>query len=436
MANSNSDTLNYIESFLTEVNKMLPSDKLVSEQKRLLDALNEGHDVLCADQEKLKNLFTKEFESLQKIGDYPRVINNYHNAIAFFTGLLLTSLGGLGLTYWLGGSNLAAWSTTILLVDFAIGAGFGAGVSTPLKIGMKNHFKENGKKSFIEKIILARLRERQKGIAKLDAEIELYMNDLLKGQYSPTQTRQKQKTRYNPLTKKSSTYTKNVEEFKKSFKVLPRATRKKLNKAMKALNEDYADISSTSCAFIGKSILTTISEYERKASEIRRAYIPEIQEKARILEEILELSKPTQKQIKEAYEELIKSSEEFNISLKSLSDISTTINKFISLATDVQNNIGTEDTELVINKAIERGNNFLGKSNNDILIEAKQITSEAKSIVVKAQKRIEELKALSKQKRIVKTVVETEQQNVEEINNIEKEIQKAKETTKKKTINV
>lgn len=437
MVNSNSDTLEYIESFLEKINNSFNGVKVTPEQKRFLDAINEGYDALRDDQEKLRSLFAKEFQKLQNVGAYPKGINRLHTAIAVLVGFSLTALGGMGLTYWLGGSNLAAWSTSILLIDFVIGAGLGAGVSTPLKQGMKNHYKEVGAKGLVENWIASIIKNRQRSIAKLDAEIDVYMDDLIKGNYRIKEVKQKQGTRYNPFTKKSSTYTKNVKEFKKNFKVLPRGTRRKLNKVINTLNNDYIDISSTSCGFIGKSILTTISQYEEKAKDLKTNYISKMNDCIEMTEKILSLPKPTQKQIKEAYDELVKVSKEFSASVKELTGISSTISDLVNLAKDVQSNIGTDDTEAIINKAIERGNSFITKAESDRKATILTVEIKTKSIELDIQKKIQKLKEANKQKKITKTVVEKEQHENTEVKVIEKEIQKVKEeVTKKKVVKI
>ena len=138
-------------------------DKLEDAQKRIID--------ICSGN------FVKKQKRIKE--SYPKEIKNHHLRVAGIIGsaALLTIAGYLGIS--LGGTNLAVWPDSLLLISLGIGVPVGFAVATPIYAVNRKKFDRDNVKNRTHKLKLLKFLDiEQKILQKVETK-EQSLADLI-----------------------------------------------------------------------------------------------------------------------------------------------------------------------------------------------------------------------------------------------------------------
>ena len=232
--------------FIAQFDGLVPKNGAQTHIKKLSEQYSEcltSLEAAQADVVKLFSLGEVNREKMERHEKYPLAINAYHTGIATVLGSALLSLGFLGTGYLLGGSNMEAWSSSLMLIGAGVGALPGVPVAIVNYLSNRKHFNrqevEKKKFNFIEKRIMKRVKNKEYANALFAMQIDTNMSQILGGKFSL-----KEKKTVTKTNRKGIVTTKEVEVYKEEYQHLSFWTKRKLNKVINAFNEQYAALNS------------------------------------------------------------------------------------------------------------------------------------------------------------------------------------------------
>ena len=249
------------KKFIAQFDGLEPKNGEQIHIKRLAEQYSENLTSLENAQAKVVSMFSLgevNEKKMKKHEKYPAEINAYHTAFAtILGGSILTTLY-LGTGYLLGGANMEAWSSTLMIIGGAVGAIPAIPVGITSYIMNRKNFDRNTldkkKLHFFEKRIMKRVKKKERAFSLLAAQVQTNLPEILSGEYSITTTRTVSKTK-----KDGRVVTREVEEYKDEYKHLPFFTRRKLNKVIKQVNSEYSTLTA-----IEKELQARVEEIKKQ----------------------------------------------------------------------------------------------------------------------------------------------------------------------------
>lgn len=412
------DTIKYFESFLTKFLKDNPN--LSENQKKLVEQLQDGIDAIKENKIDLQNLFDVESSKISKdlASQYPSDIKKFHRGVAGTLGIILLIVTYLGVGFLLGGPNMEAWSQILTVIGVGGGLVTGTGLTIANAKYSKKHFDKKKPKGFIEKRIMKRLDKRYLANTSLSSDINISLDQIIRGKYKFKEvvTVEKTKnTKNGPVTK-----VEHVVKFTDQFKHLPRRTKRKLNKLIDNIGDNYDKISLAYANIISQSIV----EVTKKTNDL----IDDIEDLIKDTEfsidktkDELKKEKKTQKGItvagnstKEKANKLIKATKLLESYMKELETLIS-----IDLS-DSQEFVIDEHTKK-IQKAIEQAKKIM-KEARETISESNETLKEANETLKTVKETLDQLKTISKERRKPKERIVKNETVDEEIHEDEEEI--------------
>ena len=249
------------KAFIAQFDGLEPKNGEQIHVKRLAEQYKDNLATLEGAQSKVISMFSLgevNEKKMKKHEKYPAEINAYHTAFAtILGGSILTTLY-LGTGYLLGGANMEAWSSTLMIIGGTAGAIPAIPVGITSYIMNRKNFDRNTldkkKLHFFEKMIMKRVKKKERAFSLLAAQVQTNLPEILSGDYSITETRTVTKTK-----KDGKVVTREVEEYKDEYKNLPFFTRRKLKKVIKQVNSEYATLTD-----IEKELKLRVEEIKRQ----------------------------------------------------------------------------------------------------------------------------------------------------------------------------
>lgn len=253
----------FIESrkaFISQFDGLVPKNGEQIHVKRLAEQYSDNLADLENAQAKVISMFKLgevNEEKMRRHEKYPAEINAYHTAFAtVLGGSILTTLY-LGTGYLLGGANMAAWSSTLMVIGGAVGAVPAIPIAITSYVMNRKNFDRNTldkkKLHFFEKMIMKRVKKKERAFALLATQVQTNLPEILSGEYAITETKTVKRTKRD-----GTVVTREKEVFKDEYKNLPFFTRMRLRRVIKKVNEEYS------------TLLAAEKELKARVEEIKR----------------------------------------------------------------------------------------------------------------------------------------------------------------------
>jgi hypothetical protein len=249
------------KAFIAQFDGLEPKNGEQIHVKRLAEQYKDNLATLEGAQSKVISMFSLgevNEKKMKKHEKYPAEIHAYHTAFATVLGGSIITTLYLGTGYLLGGANMEAWSSTLMIIGGTVGAIPAIPACITSYVMNKKNFDRDtlqGKKlHFFEKMIMKRVVKKERAFSLLAAQIQTNLPEILSGEYSITQTRTVTKTK-----KDGKVVTREIEEFKDEYKNLPFFTKRKLKKVIKKVNSEYSTLTD-----IEKELKLRVEEIKRQ----------------------------------------------------------------------------------------------------------------------------------------------------------------------------
>ena len=274
------------KEFVSQFDELVPKNGAQLHIKNLAEQYRENLISLEEAREKVVRLFSLgeiNQTKMEKRKQYPTAINAYHTTFSTVLGTAAISGLFLGSSVLLGGTNMAAWSSSLKLIALIASSVPGLAIAVGSYIQNRKHFDRNDaekrKINFIERMILRRVKKRERAYDLLATQIETALPSILSDEFSITEKRVVERRKFGLFGPKVR---KEVTVFKEGYKALPWGVKRRLKKVLKDVGDKHK-----SSLTIRKELQARVEEIKKQNEERRRQEELQRIEEERRNEEIL-----------------------------------------------------------------------------------------------------------------------------------------------------
>ena len=421
------DTIKYFKSFLTKFLKDNPN--LSENQKKLVEQLQDGLEAIEKNKTDLQNLFdienSKMLEDLNSL--YPSDIRKFHRGVAGIIGAAAFVISYLGVGYLLGGPNIEAWSEILAIIGITGGVVTGTGLTVLDAVVSQKTFDKKKPRGIIEKRIMKNLNKKLLVTSSLNSDINISLDQILRGKYKFKEVVTVEKTRNTkngPVTKVEQ-----VVRFTDQFKHLPRKTKRKLNKLINNMGDNYDKISLAYASIISQGIVEVTNKANALIDDIEDL-IKDTELSIGKTKSEVHKEKKTQKGITVAGNSTKEKAKKLIEATKLLENYMKELDALISIDLDDSREFVVDEHVKKIEKAVVQAKKIL-KEARETISESNETLKEANETLKTVKETLDQLKIISKEKRQKPKAKGTKNETVDEENYEEEEetISKSKSNT-------